>query len=333
MATIRALLLQSAAMQTPSKIVSPQRDVPQPDGRGTQFDHVDCLKVFDDTLEQEEAAGRASAFRLKGCDLLQRPGYLVWNEEFGAKWSPPDGTPNPNLWTFQVGRGENGWGNNEWQTYEEGIAKVKNGVLSIPVQWHGRADDRYTSARMVSKFSFQYGRVDVKAKFARTSGLWSAIWMLPDNPVCTAGGQSGEVWPWGGEIDIMEVVAKDPAVVHGTVHTETYNHLKGTQQGRMARVKDPDNWHIYTVVWDKDMIQFAIDGFVYNRYDNDHRGDCRTWPFDRPFHIIMNVAVGGNWGANYGPNGEQYVHHEEMRAGAADPRNTMQVDWIRVFSR
>ena len=100
----------------------------------------------------------------------------------------------------------------------------------------------------------------------------------------------------------------------------------------MARVKDPDDWHIYTVVWDKDTIQFAIDGFVYNRYDNDHRGDCRTWPFDRPFHIIMNVAVGGNWGANYGPSGEMYVHHEAMQAGASDPRNVMQVDWIRVFA-
>lgn len=270
----------------------------------------------DEESEYEvNALGAASKAGLRTGERLGEPGALIWSDEFEE-----DGAPDESKWGYDLGKGDNGWGNGEWQTYTSDAAYVKEGVLRIPVTFDPEKN-RYTSARMQTRstFSFKYGRVDVRAKVATTHGSWSAIWMLPTNS------QFGN-WPRMGEVDIMELVGMDPGNVHGTIHTEAYNHMRNTQKGRQVKPRNPGNtWHTYSIVWTEDEIVWAVDNKVYNRFANDGRGDVATWPFDQNFHIILNVAVGGAWG------GQQGVDYDRMRNGDADPGNRMAIDYVRVY--
>ncbi|HMO33339.1 MAG TPA: glycoside hydrolase family 16 protein [Lacibacter sp.] len=239
---------------------------------------------------------------------------LVWADEFSV-----GGFPDSLKWSYDYGRGcpENcGWGNNELQYYTEGRrenARVEDGKLIIEAHREDYKGASYTSARLVSKYKgdWKYGRFEIRAKLPSGVGMWPAIWMLP-----TAWKYGG--WPHSGEIDIMEFVGYAPDSIYGTVHTGAYNGMLGTQKGGVAARKDlSSSFHVYAIEWTADYIHFFIDGVKYYEYVNQKKG-TDAWPFDQEFHLILNVAVGGNWGGKHGVD------------NAIFPQR-MEIDYVRIY--
>lgn len=221
---------------------------------------------------------------------------LVWSDEFNYT-----GLPDSTKWGYDLGDGcPNicGWGNNELQYYHAGRlknARVENGHLVIEAHREKAGTKEYSSARVVSrqKGDWTYGRVTVRAKLPKGRGTWPAIWMLPTD---WAYGN----WPASGEIDIMEFVGYMPDSVFGSVHTKRFNHSIGTQvsKGLWSNTLSSD-FHEYAIEWDVENIDFFFDGKKYLTFQNRHEGS-EAWPFDRRFHVILNIAVGGNWGGKMG---------------------------------
>ena len=216
---------------------------------------------------------------------------LVWNDEF-------DG-PALNLekWSYEIGG--HGWGNNELQYYsdDDSTAFIQDGKLVIRAdlvpQGTGSSDNlRYFSSarlRTSGKGDWRYGRIEVKAKLALGQGIWPAIWMLPTDWMY--GG-----WPESGEIDIMEHVGYDPGRVHGSIHTGSYNHKINTQRGGSKLLdKISSKFYVYAIEWYEDRIDFLIDDAKYFSFQNDGKNDFNTWPFNQRFHLLINIAVGGDW--------------------------------------
>ena len=216
---------------------------------------------------------------------------LVWNDEF-------DG-PALNLekWSYEIGG--HGWGNNELQYYsdDDSTAFIQDGKLVIRAdlvpQGTGSSDNlRYFSSarlRTSGKGDWRYGRIEVKAKLALGQGIWPAIWMLPTEWMY--GG-----WPESGEIDIMEHVGYDPGRVHGSIHTGSYNHKINTQRGGSKLLdKISSKFYVYAIEWYEDRIDFLIDDSKYFSFQNDGKNDFNTWPFNQRFHLLINIAVGGDW--------------------------------------
>jgi beta-glucanase (GH16 family) len=234
---------------------------------------------------------------------------LVWSDEFNGS-----GLPDSTKWGYDVGG--SGWGNNELQFYTQGRienARVQNGHLIIEARKESMQNSNYTSSRMVSKNKgdWKYGRIEVKAKLPKGKGIWPAIWMLPTRS--TYGG-----WPKSGEIDIMEFVGYMPDSVFGTVHTGSFNHMIGTQKTGRIALKDLANaFHVYAIEWTADKISFLIDGKSYFQFENNKSGSG-AWPFDQEFHLILNVAVGGNWGGKFGVDDSIFPQ-------------TMEIDYVRVY--
>ncbi|MDF2156975.1 glycoside hydrolase family 16 protein [Algoriphagus sp. CAU 1675] len=247
--------------------------------------------------------------------LISEQGFsqakLLWSDEFSV-----DGLPDQYKWTYDVG--DHGWGNNELQLYVKASlenSRVENGHLIIEARKDESKTKGYTSARILTRgiASWQYGYIEVKAKLPEGIGTWPAIWMLPEEN--RHGG-----WPKNGEIDIMEHVGYDPGVVHGTVHTEAFNHSIGTQKGKQIQVPDfNQEFHVYGIDWTKEKIDFLMDGEIYFTFENTG-GDYKEWPFDQPFHLILNIAVGGNWGGQKGVNPDIWPQR-------------MEIDYVRVFDR
>ncbi len=234
---------------------------------------------------------------------------LKWADEFNGK-----GLPDPNNWTYDVGG--TGWGNNEKQFYTNADtlnAKIDKGVLNITALKADKEQMKYTSARLATrkKFDWKYGRLEVRAMLPKGRGIWPAIWMLPTDWKYGA-------WPKSGEIDVMEHVGYAPDSVHGTVHTQSFNHNKGTQVGKALKVVDLyADYHIYAIEWQESHIDFFIDDKLYFRFKNSKKG-VDEWPFDQNFHLLLNVAVGGNWGGKNGIDDSIFP-------------GTMKVDYVRVF--
>lgn len=234
---------------------------------------------------------------------------LLWSEEFNYI-----GLPDSTKWSYDVGG--HGWGNNEWQYYtksDTANAKVKNGVLQITARKEPKENKEYTSARLVTKnkVDFKYGRIDIRARLPKGRGTWPAIWMLGKSHPQTG-------WPLCGEIDIMEYVGFEPDSVFGTIHTQAYNHMQNTQKGKKTFIEKPyDNFHIYTLNWTPEKLEFMVDGKIYNKILNEHKTKAE-WPFDDPFYLILNIAIGGNLGGKHGV--------DEMIFPA-----TMEIDYIRLF--
>lgn len=228
-------------------------------------------------------------------DIPEIEGYeLVWNDEFNK-----NGLPDSENWGYDVGGG--GWGNNERQEYmakDLKTARVDDGSLIITAFLiNGTSGKSYRSARLVTrgKHAWKYGRIEMRAKLPAGRGIWPAFWMLPEE--WNYGNGS---WPDNGEIDIMEYVGYDPDVIHGTVHTNKRNHLLGTQAGASMQVGGVENeFHVYALEWDAEMISIYVDGYKYFEYPNEGQG-WEYWPFDKEFHIILNTAIGGNWGGAQG---------------------------------
>lgn len=234
---------------------------------------------------------------------------LVWSDEFDYT-----GLPDSTKWSYDVGG--HGWGNNEKQYYTEKQlenAEVKNGFLHINAIKKSFEGSEYTSARLVSKNKgdWKYGRFEIRAKMPKGRGVWPAIWMLPTD------WKYGD-WPVSGEIDIMEFVGYVPDSIYGTVHTGAYNHSIGTQKGKSVYRNDlSDAFHVYTLEWDENNISIFIDDEKYFSFANEKKSE-QEWPFDQQFHLLLNMAVGGNWGGGKGIDESIFPQ-------------TFTIDWVRVY--
>ncbi len=230
----------------------------------------------------------------------------TWVDDFNGT------TVDGNKWIFETGG--SGWGNNEQQFYTSGPnTTVSNGVLNIVAKKEVFQGSQYTSTRMISKGKgdWLYGRFEVRAKLPRGRGTWPAIWMLPSDN--TYGG-----WPASGEIDIMEHVGYDVNKVHCSVHTSAYNHTRGTQKTATKVVSDAtDSFHIYRVDWTPFAVRGYIDNVMYFEFKNENTGFA-AWPFNKSFHLLLNVAVGGNWG------GAQGIDDTVFPA-------SMAIDYVKVY--
>lgn len=240
---------------------------------------------------------------------------LVWADEFNYK-----GLPDREKWSYDVGG--HGWGNKELQFYTDGRqenARVENGSLIIEARRDNWQAHEYTSARLVSKGKgdWTYGRFEVRAKLPTGKGAWSAIWMLP------TGWKYGG-WPNSGEIDIMEQVGFEPQVVHASTHTKSYNHNINTHKTARTEVSNATTeFNVYAVEWTPEEIRGYVNDRQYFTFKNDRltnpSADFKQWPFDQPFHFLLNIAVGGTWGGQQGVD------------PAVWPQR-MEIDYVRVYS-
>jgi beta-glucanase (GH16 family) len=228
---------------------------------------------------------------------FQKPARrLAWSDEFNYK-----GLPDSKKWGYDLGDGcpnVCGWGNEEAEYYTNDLknARVENGMLIIEARKDSMGGKGFTSARLVTKNKgdWKYGRIEVKAKLPVGRGTWPAIWMLSTD--WKYGG-----WPMSGEVDIMEHVGHDPGVIHGTLHSDKYNHVKRTQQEGKIMIADcSDAFHVYAVDWKESQIDFFVDDKMYHSVKRNPADDSTGWPFDQPFHLILNIAVGGGWGGAQG---------------------------------
>jgi beta-glucanase (GH16 family) len=250
---------------------------------------------------------------LTSCGKNEDHRRMVWSDEFDGRSPLPDSSK----WNFDIGGGgTDGWGNNELQYYtnDEKNVRVENGMLVIEAHRDSLENKAYTSSRIVSrrKGDWLYGRIEIKARLPKGKGTWPAIWMLSTD--WKYGG-----WPQSGEIDIMEHVGYDPGVIHGTIHTEAYNHIKQTQkEGKITVADTNEKFHVYAIDWAEDKIDFFVDDQLYHTVVRDPKDDFRGWPFDQRFHLIMNIAVGGNWGGRKGVDESIWPQR-------------MEVDYVRVY--
>ncbi len=243
---------------------------------------------------------------------------LVWSDEF-------DTGPHPSAahWGYDVGGG--GWGNDEAQYYTAGRlqnARLENGRLVIEAHREAFGGHAFTSARLVTRgrADWRYGRIEVRARLPRARGTWPAFWMLP-----TASRYGSGAWPETGEIDLLEHVGHDPNVVFSTVHTARYNHVLGTQRlGTRVLPTATTDFHVYALEWEADEIRAYVDDRLHFSFANERRlranATHHEWPFDHPFYLVLNLAVGGSLGGARGVD------------EAVWPQR-LEVEYVRVYQR
>lgn len=237
---------------------------------------------------------------------LSYPGMtLIWQDEFEGP------SIDETFWNYEIGTGNNGWGNNESQYYLKENAWISDGHLVIQARNENYAGRDYTSTRMTTegKFDFQFGRVDIRAALPEGQGIWPALWMLGAN-FSTIG------WPFCGEIDIMEIVGHEPDRVHGTVHwaNENNQHAQFGGSKKLSLGTFKQKFHVFSIIWDENSITWLLDDEPYHEINLNpsHLSEFRA-----PFFFIFNVAVGGNW-PGYPDASTQFPQQ-------------MIVDYIRVF--
>jgi len=248
------------------------------------------------------------------------------NDEFNY-----EGKPDPNKWSYDIWPARKV--NSEDQAYTDNLknVQVKDGNLVITAYKEVLDDAQYTSGRIHSqgKGDFLYGRVDVRAKLPAGQGTWSAIWMLPSTPfkystTCKEnedwqGSATCDAWPNSGEIDIMEHVGYDMQTIHGTVHNKAYYWANWEQRKASIEGKDVDKaFHLYSIEWTPTDITVFFDNTPYFFYSNESTG-WRAWPYDHPYHLILNLAIGGSWGTAGGPIDDSIFPV------------SMEVDYVRIF--
>lgn len=246
------------------------------------------------------------------------PGYqLVWADEFDT--GP---LPDAAKWAYDTHRNRQGWYNDEQQYYaaeRADNARVEGGRLVITARREsttGFADgggQQYTSTRLFTKgrASWTYGFFEIRAKLPCGRGTWPAVWTLAD----------GGRWPDDGEIDIVEHVGFDPGVLHASVHTRAFHHGIGTHRtAKVARADACTAFHHYQLTWTPERITMGVDDRNHFSFSNDGSGDRSRWPFDRPQHLLINIAVGGNWGGQHGVDPQAFPA-------------SMEVDYVRVYQQ
>ncbi|TVR17093.1 MAG: glycoside hydrolase family 16 protein [Balneolaceae bacterium] len=228
-----------------------------------------------------------------GCTSTEdeTPWQLVWNDEFDSE------ELDLNKWTFQYGTGEeqglSGWGNYELQYYtdrEENIF-IKDGKLYIVALEEAYSGEDFTSARIKTrnKGDWKFGRIEARAKLPQGQGIWPAIWMLPTDEV--HGG-----WPKSGEIDIMEQVGHEPETIHGTVHygEDWPQNQENGASFTLSKGIFSDDFHIFAIEWEEDEIRWYVNDIHFHTVTPADL-EPFNYPFNERFHLILNLAVGGNW--------------------------------------
>lgn len=268
------------------------------------------------------ALGLTTVAALHGADWK-----LVWSDEFSR-----EGLPDPAKWGYERGFVRN----QELQYYTASKpenARVEDGMLIIEAhkarlpnpdhradassrRWQQRRKfAEFTSASLITRdtATWTYGRIEVRAKVPAARGTWPAIWML--------GANIGEVgWPACGEIDILEHVGHEPGVVFANVHTRGFNHMRGNGRGSRHELPTAESeFHVYSVEWTPQRMDFLVDGKKYFALENDGSG-VDSWPFDAPQYLILNLAIGGSWGGAKGVD------------EAAFPQRFL-IDYVRVYQR
>ena len=252
----------------------------------------------------------------------QDKGKLIWSDEFDHA-----GAPDPKRWTNEVGFIRN----RESQFYTSGRtenARVENGRLVIEARKErfalsanargarGRTSADYTSASLTTRglAEWKHVRIEVRAKLPQGHGVWPAIWLLGAN-------ESKIGWPRCGEIDVMEYVGFDTNTIHANIHTANYNHTRGTGKGSNLRIQSPsDDFHVYGVDWHADRMDFFVDDKKYFTYAKEPDAGADVWPFDQPFYLILNLAIGGTWGGQKGIDDSIFPQRYE-------------IDYVRVYQR
>ncbi|MGB4576893.1 MAG: glycoside hydrolase family 16 protein [Paludibacter sp.] len=232
-----------------------------------------------------------------------KKGYkLVWEDNFNSN------SLDTTVWNIETAK--QGWVNNELQRYTNGEnIKLVKGKLFLTAK---KENGEYTSARVNTKHKqiFSYGLVEVKAKLPEGVGTWPALWMLGEN-------QNEVGWPACGELDIMEHVGKHPNFIHSSIHNPSgYGQTPYT--GIVEIKQTFSKFHIYSMEWTKDFVTFYVDGKQVYHYQPEVKTN-KNWPFDKPFFLIFNIAIGGNWG---GP----VVDDTCFPA-------VMEVDWVKVYQK
>lgn len=260
-----------------------------------------------------------SAWAISGCSTDETQTVatftdLVLDENFNN-----DGAPNDQVWGFDIGNGIDGWGNQELQYYTDRPENVtiQNGVLLITAQQESFQGSEYTSARLLTKDKFEqrYGRFEARIRLPFGQGIWPAFWMLgadiDENP-----------WPGAGEIDIMEYRGQNPTVLIGSVHGPGYNGGDAiSKEYTLENDRFDTGFHIFGIEWGPDFVNFYVDDVLYNQITpedvNEETDGEGVWVFDKPFYILMNLAVGGTFVGS--PNAE------------TEFPQTMIVDYVRVY--
>jgi beta-glucanase (GH16 family) len=271
--------------------------VAEPEAAGTLY--IDDVTLF--TMENTSAAlwsDEQPQYRFvidESINWESRDWTLIWSDEFDEDANT---SINPENWTCEIGG--HGWGNNELEYYTDALGNVSHGGdgnLVITAQegqpesedtcWYGQC--AYTSARCTTqdKVEFTYGRVEARMKIAKGQGIWPAFWML--------GADFPEIgWPASGEIDIMEVIGREPNTLYGTIHGPGYSGANNIG-GHIVKDEDfADDYHVFAVDWDPNIIRWYVDGELYNIISVNDTGS-REWAFDHDFFIITNIAIGGSW--------------------------------------
>lgn len=246
------------------------------------------------------------------------PGYeLVWNDEFEG--SSLDQTK----WSHQNGDGSDyglvGWGNNELQYYTDRDENIsfENGDLVITALKKPFGNRDYTSSKILTEGkengSWKYGLFEARIRLPKGQGIWPAFWMLPEENVY--GG-----WPRSGEIDIMELVGNEPNVAHGTVHFGPVwpNNRSNGKSYMLSSGDFSQNYHLFRIVWEENEISWYVDNQLYHRVTPSSLSPDR-WPFDQSFHLILNIAVGGDWPGS--PD------------SSTEFPQSMYVDYVRVYQK
>lgn len=214
---------------------------------------------------------------------------LIYNENFDSENSPSSN------WNYNIGNND-GWGNDEKEYYTDSSANsyIKDGALNVTALKESYNGFDYTSARLVSKENFLYGKFEISARLPKGAGIWPAIWMLPST-------NTYGPWPNSGEIDIMESIGKEPNYVHGSLQMDAYNFKKNNQKTNSIIVNHIySDYHNYELLWTPNEIQILADNYVYltynrNIYDTENTS-WEAWPFNEPFNLILNIAIGGTYG-------------------------------------
>ena len=254
-----------------------------------------------------------------GCEdsneLPNRDYKLVWEDDFNGITGD---APDPGNWSFEIGTGENGWGNQELQYYTdrtENISQDGKGNLIITAIEESFQGSAYTSARITTKGKqeFTYGRIEARLKTPFSQGLWPAFWMLgadiDENP-----------WPGAGEIDIMELRGQEPSITAGSIHGPGYFAGDAiTESYQLIDARFDTEFHVFAVEWGPNFIDFYVDNILYQKLTPQSIPEDGEWVFDKDFFLILNIAVGGTYVGSPSEN-------------SRFPQ-TMTVDYVRVYEQ
>ena len=290
----------------------------------SEIDSDIFLKVMSKNFEKPTII---LAFVILFCGLTSAQKQFTYNKPvFKDEFNKPANTPvDSSKWTAEIGGG--GWGNQELQYYTNDIENAyHDGAGSLVIKavkkelplsfncWYGQC--QYTSARLVTKGKFErkYGRFEARIKIPRGQGMWSAFWMLGNN-IDTVG------WAACGEIDVMENIGREPLTVHGTIHGPGYSGANaiGAPFSLTNDQEFADNFHVYATEWTENKIAFYVDDKLYKIITPQDLPAGKEWVYDHPFFMILNLAVGGNWGGN--PD-----------ATTVFP-GIMMIDYVRIYRR